>query len=450
MLAWPLAAFGGVYLWAAVPYLAACGLLALRQAGAIARARSGNRWLDLSLVGLVVGAWLQLLPLPESVLTTISPETPTVIEAIRMGARDTTLTGVSVGPGSTVWASGVLTANVLLFLAARALFRRGGVRWSIRMIAWLGIVFATLGLAQAASGTGAVYWWWEPFGEGADPFGTFINRNHFATWVIMATPACFGYAVAQLYISASDDPTHHWVSRLVKLLDGRALFLLFAGILMTVALLANLSRSGMVGLATAAMFVLMVGSRTIEGRRRRWLGACMAALAIIVVAFADTGALVQRFNQTVATGSGRITIWRETLPIIRDFWATGTGAGTYQTAMLVYQESDRVVYFNQAHNQYLQIVAEGGLLLSVPAAVALFSFLRLARRRIIGDRTAVFWIRTGAAGGLVAVMVQNIWETGLRMPANAALAAVLAAVVVHAPRHHSHRDEETHGPASRL
>ena len=205
----------------------------------------------------------------------------------------------------------------------------------------------------------------------------------------------------------------------------------------------------MLGLAAAAVVILIAGSRKIDRLRRRWLCAYIAASAIIVLAVVDTNALVDRFNETVATSSGRLAIWRETLPIIGDFWATGTGAGTYQTAMLVYQESDRVVYFNQAHNQYLQIAAEGGLLLSVPAAVALLSFLRLARRRVMSDRTAVFWIRIGAAGGLVAVMVQSLWETGLRMPANAAVAAVLAAVVIHTRHHHSVRDEETHGATSR-
>ena len=118
--------------------------------------------------------------------------------------------------------------------------------------------------------------------------------------------------------------------------------------------------------------------------------------------------------------------------------------------MLVYQKSDRVVYFNQAHNQYLQIVAEGGLLLSVPAAVALLSFVRLARRRVMSDRSAVVWLRIGATGGLLAVMVQSLWETGLRMPANAALAAVLAAVIVRPPRDRSHQHGKTHGTTSRL
>jgi hypothetical protein len=42
----------------------------------------------------------------------------------------------------------------------------------------------------------------------------------------------------------------------------------------------------------------------------------------------------------------------ETPPIIRDFPLTGTGAGTFPTAMLVYQQSDRRLFFNQAHNHY--------------------------------------------------------------------------------------------------
>ena len=260
VLAWPLVAFGGVYLWATGPYLVACGLLALVQAGGIRRARAEDRWLDLSLAALVTGAWLQLLPLPVPLLTAISPETLRVIETVRLVAGDITTTSVSIEPSSTLWAAGVLTANVLVFLSARALFAQTGVRWSIRMLGWLGIIFATLGLTQAASGTGAVYWWWAPLGEGPDPFGTFINRNHFATWVIMAIPACFGYAIARLYLSGADDPIPHRISRLVRVFDGRALFLLFAGILMTVALLVNLSRSGLLGFTAAAVFALLTAA----------------------------------------------------------------------------------------------------------------------------------------------------------------------------------------------
>jgi len=52
-------------------------------------------------------------------------------------------------------------------------------------------------------------------------------------------------------------------------------------------------------------------------------------------------------------------------------------------------------------------------------------------------------VRAGAGAGILAVLVQSFWETGLRMPANAMLCAVLAAVAVHrapltpAPDHRS-------------
>ena len=41
------------------------------------------------------------------------------------------------------------------------------------------------------------------------------------------------------------------------------------------------------------------------------------------------------------------------------------------------------------------------------------------------------WIRIGAAAGIVGVLVQSIWETGLRLPANGLLFAVLCAIVIY-------------------
>jgi O-antigen ligase len=129
----------------------------------------------------------------------------------------------------------------------------------------------------------------------------------------------------------------------------------------------------------------------------------------------------------------RVTIWRDTVPVVRNFWLTGTGAGTYQTAMAVYQRSSPGVLFNQAHNHYLQVLTEGGLLAFVPMLVGLGALARVARARLVADRSAMFWLRAGAASGLAGVAVQSVWETGLTTPANAALAALLAAILLHVP-----------------
>ena len=86
-----------------------------------------------------------------------------------------------------------------------------------------------------------------------------------------------------------------------------------------------------------------------------------------------------------------------------------------------------------AHNHYLQLAAEGGALVTIPCAFALVSFLLLFRRRMADDTSSNVLVRAGAGAGIAAVLVQSIWETGLRMPANAMLCAVLAAIAIHTP-----------------
>jgi len=67
----------------------------------------------------------------------------------------------------------------------------------------------------------------------------------------------------------------------------------------------------------------------------------------------------------------------------------------------------------------------------IPAAVAILTGIRQIVLRLRRDDSTIFWIRVGAASGMVAAAVQSVWETGLRMPANAALFALLAAIALH-------------------
>jgi O-antigen ligase len=105
--------------------------------------------------------------------------------------------------------------------------------------------------------------------------------------------------------------------------------------------------------------------------------------------------------------------------------------------MLLYQRSSPGWLYNQAHNHYLQVMSEGGLMLGVPVFGALALYVRDARRALRADASGMFWIRAGAFCGLVGLAVQSVWETGLTMPANAALAALAAAIVVHDPSPHA-------------
>jgi O-antigen ligase len=89
--------------------------------------------------------------------------------------------------------------------------------------------------------------------------------------------------------------------------------------------------------------------------------------------------------------------------------------------------------FNHAHNEYLQIAAEGGVILSAAVAVLIVAGCLAIASALRRDRTPTFWMRAGAASALVAIAVQSLWETGLRMPANAVLCAISFAIAIHRP-----------------
>jgi hypothetical protein len=216
--------------------------------------------------------------------------------------------------------------------------------------------------------------------------------------------------------------------------------LVASSMLLIVATAASLSRSGLVGLGTsmvcAVLFMRRRGGAAPAGRSRQaaaYFGLLAVAATLGILTEVGPAVIAGRFGASGVALADRLAIWHDTLPVMKDFWLTGTGVGTFQTSMAVYQRSKPEVIFNQAHNHYLQVAAEGGLLIGVPVWLALSAFAKAAWTSIQADRSPMYFIRAGAAAGLAGVAVQSVWETGLTIPANAALAAVLAAIILHMP-----------------
>jgi O-antigen ligase len=198
------------------------------------------------------------------------------------------------------------------------------------------------------------------------------------------------------------------------------------------ALLASLSRSGLLGAATGLLVMLGLGRRRMSKASAAWiLGAVVASIAA-ATAYANVSAIAGRLGEAMSTQlGGRVLVWRETWPMVRDFPATGIGVGAFERGMSLYQQSTRLLFFNHAHNEYLQILVEGGLLLAIPVAVGIAAVILEAGVRLKADRSPAFWLRVGATSSLCAVAVQSVWDTGLRMPANAVLFAIAAAMTTY-------------------
>ena len=373
----------------------------------------------------------QLVPLPPAVRLGLSPHVGAVDRALWVDAPRNPLAGpampLSIDVGATRIALSLAVTFVAMFWSGRAVFARGGIRLVTRGIAWIGLLLAGLAIVQHATAPGLLYWHW-PTVFGA-PFGPYLNRNDFSTWLIMAIPLVVGYMLTRIR------SRHRGAAgfNVEALTDGTAVGLAVAACLLSAALLTAVSRSALTGAAAAlACFVWLSRNRTGRSGRAMLLAGVAVALCV-AVAYANVGALADRVGETLESGIGGCrVIWRETWQMVRDFWLTGIGAGGYPRGMLVYQHEARGhFYFNHAHNEYLQFAAEGGVLLCVPVAVALIAGAYQIGRRLRLDDTPIVWLRIGAASGMLAVAVQSVWDTGLRMPANAVLFALIAAVAIH-------------------
>lgn len=394
--------------------------------------------LDALTLAVLAAALLQTVPLSRPLLARLSPAAEAVERQIVL-VDPGGLLPISIDLRSSAMAIGVFACVVLLYFTGREIFDRGGVRSTARGIALIGLVLSAVALAQDVSAHGLMYWRWRPLDDGPAPFGPFVNRNHFATWGVMAVPLCVGYLTAHATAHHGAGAMSSWRRKLVAAIDARGALLLAAVGLLIVAIAASLSRSGLIGLAAAVASGAVLARRRIGSTLTRsarpaifmlTLGV-LAGLAVLVRV--GPAVIAGRFAASNIGLAHRLTIWQDTMAVLRDFWVTGTGVGTYQTAMIVYQRSGLGVLFNQAHNHYLQVVAEGGLLVGVPVLVALGAFAREARLALESDRSGLYWVRLGAICGLIGVAVQSLLETGLTTPANGALAAVLAAIATHLP-----------------
>jgi hypothetical protein len=352
---------------------------------AIPGRRSDARLLDNALLAIAAFCIGQTVPVPVVAVRILSPHAETVRQALTLTASTSSWMPLSIDESSTMWAGAVAIGTFALFFAARIVVVEGGLRQTVRGISAIGLGLSALAIAQAATAGRSIYWRFPTEYEGPLPFGPFVNRNHFATWIIMAVPLCVGYIMTRA--GAPQTPPSQLVNaraRLTRMADGRMAWLIVAAVVMMAALLISMSRSGILSLGAAAVISSLASRGRTLGNRKWWAIGIALATAVVALARVDMPGLAGRFAQSGSDIENRLRIWRDTLPMVADFWLTGTGVGSYRTAMLVYQRADRVVQFNQAHNHYLQAAAEGGVVLAGLAIAAIGGLRPPPRRALVG------------------------------------------------------------------
>jgi hypothetical protein len=285
-----------------------------------------------------------------------------------------------------------------------------------------------IGLLQSAGGSNSSLYFDVEFG--GRPLGTFANTNHFANYLAMALAAYVWVAWTKL--SQPRRPQHGQAAAF-----RRALVIWGAGaVLLLVGLLASRSRGAALAGLPAAMaafaVALMVGPRS-----RPWRTSLLIVGGVVAVGVALVGldAVVAKFDlrSLAKDASFRTLLASTTLDGAAEFWPLGAGWGTYAEVYPRFQPSSIVGTADYAHQDYAQMLFEGGIFAVLLAAV--FAWLAATRavelvraalrnRRLRREEMAA----TICGIGLLGFLLHSLVEFNMHIPANAIVAALFAGV----------------------
>src|SRR6266404_6636912 len=226
----------------------------------------------------------------------------------------------------------------------------------------------------------------------------------------------------------------------------------FAGMVMGVAAVLSLSRGGIISVAAALTFLTLMSARLPkrqhETSRRRLAGFASKAAVVIVIIFLIAAGIfwigadpvINRVTQgqqaSVDTQaqtflSNRGWVWRDTAAMIRANPVLGVGLGAYETAFSIYSKSDGSLRVPQSHNDYLQIVADCGV---VGGLIALWFIVLIFRAVGRGTRSRdplYAGLALGSGAGIFAILVHSLFDFNLQLPSNALLFLLLSVIATH-------------------
>lgn len=439
LIVWGALSFGAVYPWAYLPLFAGCAVVGAAAWFQRRRADSTDVGLVASLALLAVVVGLQLVPLPSGAIRWLSPETDGFLGRYAVGYPALSPRHpLSIVPGLTMLGLAALVTLSVFFVGLSRVLTRNDTLNIARGVIVLGVVLALVGIVQKAVWNGKIYGFWTPITPG-DSFGPFVNRNHFAGWMLMALPLAVGWFCGRI-ATGMRQVKPGLRNRMIWLSSPDASETIMVGfgvLLMALSLTLSMSRSGILGLLVALVISgWFVARRQAAGSRRVLVAAYLVMVVFVAVGWTGFDNVGARFAQGDAAGSGgRLEIWADSWRLARKFPFAGSGLNTYGSAMLVHQTVNLREHLAEAHNDYLQLLAEGGALVCIPAAIAIGVVGWTVRRRFRGlsAEGTDYWIRVGAVTGILAIALQEAADFSLQMPGNAVLFALLLALAARRP-----------------
>ncbi len=261
-------------------------------------------------------------------------------------------------------------------------------------------------------------------------FGTFINQNHFAYLMLMNLGLNVGLCV---------------YGNLVRQIR---LVLIIFSLITWAAIVLTASRGGIISsfIVIAVLILALLAGFTRNTKhlsKKQSFGKRFAVFILLVTAlifavvFIGQDRVVQRFENIPAQFEGatdlhgyhRIDVWRATIAIIDVHRFYGVGFGGFRYAVSPHIDISGASVPQQAHNDYLELAASGGVIAVFCGIWFLYTFFRTLKKRFSESATPfINAARIGAVCAIGGIIVHNFFDFGLQLVGNWLFLVAIASV----------------------
>jgi O-antigen ligase len=309
---------------------------------------------------------------------------------------------------------------ILCFLAGQALLRGSQARTLAVVFSLYGAVLASFALIQGISSNGKLYWLRQPR-MGGWIYGPYVNHNHYAGLMEMLAPIPLVLALTKLASSKT-----------------RAAAAAVAALMVGTIFLSG-SRGGMLAIVTELLILAVLLIKQKSGLRTAIGVGVFLAIVVGLLAWVGGGELSKRLA-TVGPSHSEITsdvrhyINHDGLKMFLKRPLFGWGLGTFPVVYPQFRTFYTNFFVNQAHNDYLQLLVEMGLLGFATMLWFLLTIYRRALKKIGHWSSEISGAVTLACVlGLSGILVHSAVDFNLQIPANAALFYVLCTMAAAKP-----------------
>jgi O-antigen ligase len=304
---------------------------------------------------------------------------------------------------------------LLCFLAGQALIRGSQARTLAVVFSLYGIALAGFALMYGVSNNGKLYWLRQP-SNGGWIYGPYVNHNHYAGLMEMLVPIPLVLSLTHLASTRT-----------------RAMAAAAAAIMVGTIFLSG-SRGGMIAIIAELIIlsVLLVKQKR-SLRTAIGIGVFLALVAGILI-WIGGGELSQRIatvgpQHSDLSSDVRAYINRDGLKMFLKRPVLGWGLGAFPVVYPQFRTFYTNFFVNEAHNDYLQLLVEMGLLGFATMLWFLVTLFRNAIKKMghwHADMSGA--VTLACVLGLSGILVHSAVDFNLQIPANAALFYVFCTI----------------------